>query len=330
MRAWPLFSIALLLGCSSSPGASTSGSAGSTSSTSTSASGGEGGSGAGGAGGAGAGGSTTGTTTTSTTGPGGIDRIWGVTVDDITQIDAIVESLAALPQKPTVRVVFDKEQTPADYADAVAKLHAVAFVMGEIVDSSDVAAIPLDAYEKRVTDYVTALGGSVDLWEIGNEINGDPWLGPTGEVVPKMTGAYQIAKGLGKTTALTLYYNQDCWASPDHEMFAWTDANVPAEMKQGLDYVLVSFYEDDCNGIQPDWPSVFDKLGAMFPAAKIGFGECGTMDPAKKAEYVDRYYRTKIGHPRYIGGYFWWYFAEDMVPKSQPLWTTLASAIAGK
>jgi hypothetical protein len=35
----------------------------------------------------------------------------------------------------------------------------------------------------------------------------------------------------------------------------------------------------------------------------------------------------KLIVPNYVGGYFWWYFAEQMVPKSQPLWTTLSQAM---
>jgi hypothetical protein len=31
-----------------------------------------------------------------------------------------------------------------------------------------------------------------------------------------------------------------------------------------------------------------------------------------------------------VGGYFWWCFAEDMVPPNQSLWHTLDDAISGK
>jgi len=65
-------------------------------------------------------------------------------------------------------------------------------------------------------------------------------------------------------------------------------------MNQGLDYVLVSYYEEDCNNLKPDWNTVFAKLAAMFPNSRIGFGEVSTSDPAKKAEYLTRYYTMKI------------------------------------
>lgn len=60
----------------------------------------------------------------------------------------------------------------------------------------------------------------------------------------------------------------------------------------------------------------FAKLAAIFPAAMLGFGECGTEDPASKALYVSRYYRRKLDEPRWVGGNFWWYSREDLVPVS--------------
>jgi hypothetical protein len=74
----------------------------------------------------------------------------------------------------------------------------------------------------------------------------------------------------------------------------------------------------------------FSKLAALFPSAKLGFGENGTKDPSKKAAYVDRYYRMTLSEPRYVGGHFWWYFREDMVPASAPLWGVLDRAIDGR
>jgi hypothetical protein len=68
----------------------------------------------------------------------------------------------------------------------------------------------------------------------------------------------------------------------------------------------------------------------MFPNSKLGFGECGTTKSAEKAAYVDRYYRRTLDVPRYVGGQFWWYFRQDMVPMAAPLWKTLDDAIAGR
>jgi hypothetical protein len=73
---------------------------------------------------------------------------------------------------------------------------------------------------------------------------------------------------------------------------------------------------------------VFAKLAAIFPSARLGFGECGTVDPKKKADYVTRYYTLEIAEPRFVGGFFWWYYRQDMVPWTQPLWGLLDSTIA--
>lgn len=250
----------------------------------------------------------------------------GVTTDSIGNVSAIVSSLKSIGKTPTTRVVFDEFVAASYYTTAVKQIRDVSYVMGELLDSYYVNQYSVQAYLDRTREYTSALGADVDIWEVGNEINGE-WLGTTPDVVAKMTGAYDIVKSQGKTAELTLYYNKDCWANPSNEMFAWAQKNVPDRMKQGLDYVLVSFYEDDCNGIKPDWPQVFDQLHGMFPNAKIGFGETGTTNTAKKSEYITRYYSKQINIPNYVGGYFWWYFRQDMVPNTQPLLRTLNSAI---
>lgn len=272
--------------------------------------------------------STTTTTTTSTTTAGSVPSpLYGVTIDDISGLSNIVQSLGNLARKPTARIVFDETMAPSYYRDAAVAIKKVSYVMGEILDSQYVNTVTVQGYLDRTSQYLSALGDVVDIWEVGNEINGE-WLGKNADVVAKMTGAYDLVKAQGKTTELTLYYNQDCWSNPANEMFTWAQANIPDRMKQGLDYVLVSYYEDDCNGLQPDWPTVFQKLATMFPNSKIGFGETGTIDPAKKASYITRYYTTKIAQPNYVGGYFWWYFREDMVPYTNSLWSTLNTAVS--
>jgi hypothetical protein len=250
------------------------------------------------------------------------NRVWGVTLDNPFNIDPTVDSLVRLPRRVTARVVFDENQAASSYVPLVPRIHAVADVMGEILDSQFVSRVTPAQYVARTREYLDALGDNVDVWEVGNEINGE-WLGTTPDVVAKMKGAYDLVKGRGKRTALTLYYNHGCFSAADHEMFAWAGANVPADMKAGLDWVLVSYYEDDCNGYQPDWQAEFTRLAAMFPSAQLGIGECGTVAQARKAAYLTRYYSMRIDNPRYIGGYFWWYFSEDMVPRTAPLWATL-------
>jgi hypothetical protein len=287
---------------------------------------------AGGATGAAAGNSIAGAS--GSTGSGGIDntsapvvRVYGVTLDAVDPLDDIVQSLQMLARKPTVRVVLDPMQSSQSYLGPVQRIHAVASVMAELLDSINVASFSTDDYTARATDYVSTLGDEVDVWEIGNEINGE-WLGESADVTAKIQSAYRIAVAHSKTTALTLYYNQGCYQRADHEMFTWAQANIPDEMKTGLDYVLVSYYDDNCVGPTPDWNSVFARLAKLFPHSKVGFGECGTTDTANKTAYVDRYYGLQIAEPAYVGGYFWWYYRQDMVPYTQPLWSVLNQSIA--
>ena len=252
--------------------------------------------------------------------------LYGVTTDAITPLSDIVKALAGLSRMPTTRIVFDEWVAATQYTTAIAQIRPVSYIMGELLDSYYVKQYTVDQYKARVDEYLNAFGSSVDLWEIGNEINGE-WLGDTPTVVSKMTAAYDKVKAKGLRTELTLYYNKDCWAKPANEMFKWAQTNIPDRMKQGLDYVLISYYEDDCNGLKPDWPTVFHQLAQMFPNSKIGMGEIGTTKAANKADYIQRYYDMKISEPNYVGGYFWWYFRQDMVPMTKALWSTLNEAI---
>jgi hypothetical protein len=248
--------------------------------------------------------------------------IHGVTIDAITPLDAIRQSLSQLSRRPTARIVFDENVPASSYTAAVKALHPVADLMGEILDSYYVKATSVDAYSARTADYLATLGADIDIWEVGNEINGE-WVGQTSDAVAKISSAYDQVKARGKRAALTLYYNQDCWSKPENEMFRWAEANVPARMRSGLDFVWISYYEEDCNFLRPDWPSVFGRLASLFPNSRIGFGETGSRDASKKREVLERYYGMHIPEPRYVGGHFWWYFRQDMVPETQPLWPAL-------
>lgn len=252
--------------------------------------------------------------------------IYGVTVDSVSDLPAIIKSLKVFKKKPTTRIVFDEDVSADDYVEATEQIHKVSHVMGELMDSYYVKKISTAALEKRTEEYLAKLGDNVDIWEIGNEINGE-WLGPTPDVIKKLMAVYGKVKKAHRKTALTLYYNEGCFEKAENEMFTWSKKNLTEEIKNSLDYVFLSYYEDDCNNLQPDWPSVFKKLGELFPKSKIGFGETGTKIAEKKESYIRRYYRMKINHPRFVGGYFWWYFKQDMVPDSSPLLKTLNSEI---
>ena len=257
---------------------------------------------------------------------GSSDKIYGVTIDAVGNLNKIVTSLSNLKVRPTTRIVFDEWQPATNYTNAVNQIHNVSYIMGEILDSYYMHEYTVNQYKNRVKEYLGVLGNKVDIWEIGNEINGE-WLGSTQSVINKISYAFDTLSAAGKQTAITLYYNKNCWENPQNEMFRWAHENIPERIKNKIDYVLVSYYEDDCNNYQPDWQQVFDSLHTMFPNSKIGIGECGTNIASRKEEYINRYYRMSITTPNYVGGYFWWYYKQDCVPWTKALWSVLNNAM---
>jgi hypothetical protein len=258
-------------------------------------------------------------------------RLYGVTVDDVENLGATVAALSALPKKATTRIVFATDLRPDDYHDAVPAIHAVSNVMGLVLDSSSMADVSTSSFVDRTNAFLSAFSGSVDVWEVGNEINGN-WLGATPDVVAKMTSAYDITVAAGRKTALTLFACSD--SDDEHDMFNWVDANVPDRMRGGLDYVLLSYYEGDCGNPRDDWQAVFDRLRQIFPKAGLGFGEVGAVNlgndvhsVAVAGPYLQKYYGMQITTPGFVGGYFWWYFAEDMIPMNKGLYPILSAAL---
>jgi hypothetical protein len=258
--------------------------------------------------------------------------LYGVTIDDTSRISNTIEALTRLPKKMTARIVFDRGMSPSDYANAVNQIDSVAYTMAEPVDSSDMKRYSLDAYKNRFSNYLSAFGNQIEIWEIGNEVNGE-WLGSASSVSAKIAGAFDIVKAAGKTTALTLHFNEgeDCPTYPINEMYSWVNTYVPDRVKQGVDYVFFSYYPENCPEITPNWESEFEHIGQIFPNAKLGFGEIGVEvgTRAQKENLIRIYYPMIISHPRYVKGIFWWYFKEEMVPYTSYLWGVLNNAISG-
>lgn len=256
--------------------------------------------------------------------------IYGVTVDNTSGLSSIITALSKLSKKPTVRVVFDPGMKPTDYLTAVNQIHNVAYIMGQPVDSEGMKNYTLEQYKSRFNDYVTGLKAQVDVWEVGNEVNGE-WLGNATDVSSKVSAAYDIVKAAGEPTALTLHFNEgpDCPTYPINEMYSWVNNYIPASIKQGVNYVLFSYYPENCPEIKPDWNTEFNKIGQIFPNSSLGFGEVGINGgtDAQKAALINEFYPMQIFHPRYVKGIFWWYFKEEMVPYTNYLWGVLNTAI---
>lgn len=264
--------------------------------------------------------------------------VYGVTLDDLTKLDAIVASLSNLPYRPTVRVVFDPGTSASDYYAPLLRLHAVAYVMGEVMDSYYFPT-DLNTYKARTQELVSTLKNTVDVWEIANEINGE-WLrtDPSGtnsvvnseetQIGQMVAAASSIVKSAGGKTAVTLYYNDDskgnnCWEKPVDYWKTWPTSFLPAAVRQSTDYALFSYYPyQDCPGLSPSWNADFSALESIFPNAKVGFGEIGTSStnaPASVQQNLIKSYYPMVNSstdPRFIGGYFWWNYVEQMLPYS--------------
>jgi hypothetical protein len=266
--------------------------------------------------------------------------LYGVTVDDVSNVSGLVQSLRSLPRRPTTRIVFDLGEPAGYYAGAAAALRPVSNLMGELLDSSYETHISAAAFSGRVDSFLAELRGKIDVWEIGNEVNGN-WLGPYTDVEAKLVEAYDAVSAAHQRTALTLYYNIGCGDGPSElDPLAFSRRYVPARVRNGLDFVFLSYYEQQCRGIRPSaaaWQRYFTKLHALYPHAKVGFGEVGLTDPADDstsgyaAGMIRHYYGLPIHLPYYVGGYFWWYFAEDCVPyNSKPLFGALREGFASE
>lgn len=251
-------------------------------------------------------------------------ELFGVTIDSIDNLPAIVDALGRLPKRITARIVFDAQNSPAYYKDAVAKIGMVADILGQPSDSEYVKGLSLAAYKKRFQDYVAAFP-QIQMWETGNEINGD-WLG-TG-VVAKFEAAHDVVRGAGKKTVLVPYWNSKTCADSNGYWLDWLKKNMTAKLKSS-DYVLVSVYGWDCDGPEPTKAEITDfytELGVMFPNAMLGIGEMGGSEKysvAKRAATIPYYYNMPKLHPRDVGFNGFWFFTPDAVPYTKSTWTKL-------
>jgi hypothetical protein len=218
-------------------------------------------------------------------------------------LNELLTSLNNLKDQPTVRLTLTlcgvgdggSCSSPADastYTTAMETLKSQSrppFLLGEVLDSSYQGCFTVATAQSRWNNYVSTLGSYVDLWEVGNEINGNwldsqdagksniscPWTVPTttdADVVTDMINAYNIVKNAGKLAELTLYYpgaGSGCDSPAKFDPITWTEANVPLNMRNGMDYVLVSYYHQDCtSGTDPSaaaWTTLLNQGYGMDP-----------------------------------------------------------------
>ena len=258
--------------------------------------------------------------------------LYGLTIDDswegTRKLADIVEALQRLPARPTVRIVMSEDRSPQSYRDLFKAIHRVADIMAQPVDSSSMQSYSTERYQQRFAESYQYLSHYVAIWEVGNEINGQEWIQEDPRLTAaKVTSAYRYIKDKHAVAALVPYYFPP--GRSTLSMKDWLQTYLPEDLRQGVDYVLISYYEDDNNGYQPNWRQVFAELETLFSRAKLGIGECGTPSEhtpmARKLQLFRHYYAMPRYTPRYVGGYFWWYWAHDGVPyKDNLLWEETA------
>lgn len=276
------------------------------------------------------------------------DTLYGVTTEDVSNLSVLSTSLSRHTKRPTTRIVFQNGTQPSDYSSAIDSLRGTSYIMGEILDSTAVKNTSLASYTQRTQNFVNTFGKKIDIYEIGNELNGE-WVGTPATILPKVQAAYDVVEkdnaSLNLQSAITLNYwpSSDCYSNNWEQTIPFAQS-LSSDIKNGVDYVFLSFYETACDPratlTNQDFTDIFNQLKTIFPHAKIGMGEIGAQgtsdglpsDPtlAQKQQIANRYYgmhsslKTALG-PRYVGGYFWWYYQQDAVPynKTNSLWPTL-------
>lgn len=252
--------------------------------------------------------------------------LYGATIDDVAGMSTVLSDEAGLPFKPTTRVVLDNASA-TQFTSAIGQLHGGSYVMAEILDSSDMANVSNTQVDADTKSYTSTFGSNVDIWEVGNEVNGN-WTGSYASVSQKIQTMYNDVKAYTPSalTALTLYYNNPS-GGPASNCGDGTSELTPEQFTQpsviadGVNYVLLSYYPTQCGNYEPSSAQVAADVAALhtlYPNAQIGFGELGTPNQTtssgvSQANQIMHWgYSLNLNLPYYIGGYFWWYGEEDV------------------
>ena len=263
--------------------------------------------------------------------------IFGVTITRLEEAQVAHERLRVLvdknPNVPlVVRILFDPINTTDKagfeaeldkYQRAVSNLRreSGACVMGTIADSYYLYSYLPDhndpawpdgygSYTNWTRRLVTKMDNLVDIWEIGNEVNGE-WYGWEGQKYKKpdnesddnqdpvmsekrkdmrtrirgeLDAAFKMVRQFRPSalTAVTLLYNadknKDCTEFHEYKMNDWAGNYLTDNIKQNVDFVLLSYYENtqDCAQVtrSPDklLKEVLVPLRQVFNSDQTAFG----------------------------------------------------------
>lgn len=339
---------------------------------------------------------------------------YGITIEDTEEPDRIIDTVKRLRDatrsRVAVRLVIDPKHDLSDKRykeriDAIKRQGVT--VMALLADSHDLHRFRSDSdfkpadvskYRSRIEKVLALFGSSIDIWEIGNEINGE-WSGWKEKeeknatqdwekasavkreksrqwVYNQVKAAYDVLQPANKCMAITFYYNDDheghsCWPKPSelsdgskYEMLTWiNDHFTDKEMRDHIKYVFISYYENtECRrllsgNLDTDagrFSNILSMLSEKFEKADVGFGEFGPECEYEEGclysdedrrnrlckqctddirNFIPRYYKTyhdeliRRRTPRFIGGYFYWYGLQDMIPSDSMAVNELVTAI---
>ena len=196
-------------------------------------------------------------------------------------------------------------------------------ILAEPVDSSDAksgAVKSCDGYLKRFKECV-ARWPEVDVWEVGNEVNGS-WL--PRDIDKKVISVVNYCHKQRKKTFLCFFWQLNTDKAP-FDLFSWIK-RIPEETREKVDYVGLSIYVDQAPMGADAMDMVMMRIEKEFPDSEIGIAELGYWiegqrlwwaydknDPMGKAlsKIADQYYRSSFAYERSYGGGYWWNFCTE-------------------
>lgn len=244
--------------------------------------------------------------------------IYGLTIEQLKELDveAFKTTFHEVKVPITLRIVFQAETVPDDYRQKIINLYNSAdahgkrrfYIMGLLFDSQALLDYKLrkdsekkydctkfaadnDNYNQRAKCFVEKLNDYVDIWEVGNEVNGEwadekyngeskkdrSFKGNYKATLKKIDTAIKLIPN-NKPLALTVSYMPECGEWDDNAMDKWIKHFEKSTVDK-IDYVLISYYEDKCNYKVLSEAEINDNvipaLRKVFTNQFIGFGELG-------------------------------------------------------
>ncbi|MBA3704942.1 MAG: hypothetical protein H0W84_03285, partial [Bacteroidetes bacterium] len=88
-------------------------------------------------------------------------QMYGVTIDDVSNISTQKIALSSHCKKMTTRVVFDGTSAASYYLSPLQTIQPVSYIMGELLDSYELPNFTTAQYKTRAQQYLTGLGSLV-------------------------------------------------------------------------------------------------------------------------------------------------------------------------